>query len=129
MSPEQAIETMSEKFFAAYATGDMSKLADCYASDAVYMPPGSPALSGWEQIEAHQRAAIETLRPEFEITPVETLESGDLIVQRGTYKAHMSPKDNDPFDETGKYVIVCRRRSDGTAEIFWDIDNSDGSSD
>ena len=127
MSPEQAIETMSEKFFAAYATGDMSKLADCYTADAVYMPPGSSALCGWEQIEAHHRAAIETLRPKLEVTPVETLESGDLIVQRGTYKAHMCPKDSDPFDETGKYIIVCRRRSDGTAEILWDIDNGDGS--
>lgn len=126
ISSSEAADRFLDRFLTAYGASDFETLADCYEEEAVYMPAGRPALRGRQAIERHQRAIIAELSPEWRVEPEETLEAGDLLIQRGRYFVRLSPGEGESSDVVGKYLIILRRQPDGSLKLLWDMDNDDG---
>ena len=125
-SASEAASRLLDRFLTAYGGSDFETLVDCYEEDAVYMPAGRPALRGRQEILEHQRTVIAELSPEWRVQPEETLEAGNLVIQRGRYFVRLSPDGGEATNAVGKYLIVLRRQPDGSLKLLWDMDNDDG---
>lgn len=125
-SATEAASRLLDRFLTAYGASDFETLADCYEENAVYMVPGQPSLQGRQVVLEHQRRVIAELSPEWRVEPEETLEAGDLVIQRGRYFVLLRPDEGGATEAVGKYVIVLRRQPDGSLKLLWDIDNDDG---
>ncbi len=116
-----------EEWFAAFNAGDAARLADLYAADAVRLPPGQPAVKGRQAILSafeQEFGAFSSRRAEGGSEVVEF--AGDWAMERGwyTFKGTLREAGRE-VGESGKYVVVARRRADGAWTIVWEIWNSD----
>jgi ketosteroid isomerase-like protein len=51
---------------------------------------------------------------------------GKTTIERARYEATISPKaGGDVKKESGKHIVVYRRRADGSWKVLWEIWNSD----
>lgn len=57
---------------------------------------------------------------------VQLEESGDRLVEIGTYSMALDPPGAEPFEDTGKYMVVHRRQDDGRWAMWLDMFHSDG---
>ena len=118
-----AIEEGSEAFVAATNANDWGGVAALYTEDAVMMPPNGPAVEGQAAIEAFF-AAYPPFSG-FTLNPVEIDGRGDLAFVRGTYSMTLEIEGMEPTPDTGKYIEIRRRQTDGSWLITADIFNSD----
>ena len=126
-SVRQEIEAANTRFVDAMNRGDTVGMYDGYASDAVLMMTGSPALRGRVAITQtlNQMMTQATLKdPKLHIEDV--ILGGDLAVETGSYEWTVVPKQGKPAPDKGKYVAVWQRQADGSWKIIRDISNSDG---
>ena len=118
-----AIEEGSAAFVAATNANDWGGVAALYTEDAVMMPPNGPAVEGQAAIEAFF-AAYPPFSG-FTLNPVEIDGRGDLAFVRGTYSMTLEIEGMEPTPDTGKYIEIRRRQTDGSWLIAEDIFNSD----
>ncbi len=118
-----AIEEGSEAFAAAANADDWGGVAALYTEDAVLMPPNGPAVQGRAAVEAF----FATFPPfsGFTLNPVEIDGRGDLAFVRGTFSMTIEMEGMPAVQETGKYIEIRRRQTDGSWLIATDILNSD----
>lgn len=104
--------------------GDLNKLIEAYAPDAVYMPPHHAAVHGREAIREYLRGPIQhgARDLKYEVTFVK--HSGDLAYDVGQYTMHV-PHDGGKREDRGKYLTVWRRQPDGRWLIAADTWSSD----
>jgi uncharacterized protein (TIGR02246 family) len=119
----KAIEEISMTFQEGMNANDWAAVAATYTKDAVLLPPNSPAVSGRENIEAY----FSKFPPisDAELINVEVKGQGDWAWVRGTYKMIISPPEMEPITDTGKYIEIRKKQSDGSWLIYRDIYNSD----
>ncbi len=118
-----AIEEGSAAFVAATNANDWGGVAALYTEDAVMMGPNGPAVQGRAAIEAFF-AAYPPFSG-FTLNPVEIDGRGDLAFVRGTYSLTLEIEGMEPTPDTGKYIEIRRRQTDGSWLITADIFNSD----
>ena len=119
------IDLLRQAFNAAYSAGNAAAIGSLLAEDAVWMPPGEPAVVGRSAIQARYAAQFSATHSAF------TLQRGDILVLanlawlRGPYQRIDTPVIGGPSTTTtGKYVMIFRReRSDW--KIINDCWNSD----
>jgi ketosteroid isomerase-like protein len=101
---------------------DFDGLAALYANDGIFMPPNRPAVAGRNAI----RQWNATLPPVagFRATNDEIDGGGDIAYVRGRYAVRFAIE-GIPAD-SGKYLEVRRRQSDGSWKITIDMFNSNG---
>ena len=109
----------------AYQTGDMDRLMEIYAEDAVSMPPNRPILEGKEVIAADFEQFFEefTVDRQFSLLDIEI--ASDTAIRGGEWTQTFKPKTGgDSITEIGKCIVVFKR-FDGewktTLEI-WNLD-------
>jgi uncharacterized protein (TIGR02246 family) len=122
---EAEIRTQETDWLRAAQDGNAPGFASFYAEDASFMPPNGPAAHGGPAI----RKAIEDLFAAGLILSIETSKlvaasSGDLAYSQGRYTATLNNAQGKPVEDTGKFVLVFRKR-DGAWKIVADIFNSD----
>ena len=62
----------------------------------------------------------------FSLSVDEVQATGDWAFERGRYEITLAPKAGDaPMDDTGKYITIYQRQSNGSWKIARDIWNSD----
>ena len=100
---------------------DSDGIADLYAADAVAMPPNQPIVSGRDAIREFWRATVQIpeLSLTFEPQQIDVSSSGDLAIDRGTYRLN-----GHELDESGKYIEVWRKVGDDW-KVAANIYNSD----
>lgn len=118
-----AIEASSQAWLDAALAADWSGLAATYAEDAVFMPPNQPTIEGRDNIQAW----FESLPPvsAMEFATVKIDGAGDLSFKHGTYTMTMTPEGADPVNDSGKFIEIRRKQTDGSWLITRDIFNSD----
>jgi ketosteroid isomerase-like protein len=101
----------------AFNRGDVETILRSYASDAVVLPPNSPAVQGraairqlWESLLAggYCNAA-------FELDEIEHW--GDVALAIGRYKVQIPNKPGAIEEDRGKYVGHWRRMPDGQFRV------------
>jgi uncharacterized protein (TIGR02246 family) len=125
---QKAISDGEIAWVADWKSKDIEKIVSHYADDAILMETGMPAMKGKEAIRSGLRVflADKNLALTFAPTGVEASKGGDLAHSYGTYTATMTDAETgNPVTETGKYVCVYRKQSDGSWKSILDINNPD----
>ena len=122
---EQAIRGQVDRWLQLVKAKDAASIAKLYTDDGAVMPPNSPIGKGPAAIEKTWAGMMAT--PGFDLTfvPEQIIisSSGDMALDRGTYKLAIAP-DGKAMTDTGKYVVVWRK-VDGEWKAAADIFNSD----
>ncbi len=114
------IDALNATFVQGLEKGDAGLMASAYAEDGRLLPPGSEPVSGQAAIEQFWQGALGQGLTGGSLSTVSLEEQGDLAVEEGRYELRAG---NQVVD-TGKYVVVHRRRSDGSWRYGIDIWNS-----
>jgi uncharacterized protein (TIGR02246 family) len=107
---EQAIRGRVDRWLQLVKAKDAAGIAALYAEDGTVMPPNAPIGKGRAAIQETWASMMRT--PGFGLTfvPEQIIvsSSGDMALDRGTYKLSVAPNGTAQTD-TGKYVVVWRK--------------------
>jgi uncharacterized protein (TIGR02246 family) len=121
------IEAANAKGAAAMVAGDIATATSHYADDAVMMMPNAPKVTGKTAIAemfTGMMAGMTVKAASF--TTNEVLIDGNTAIETGSYNMTLQPKPKGPeIKDTGKYMTVWKKQSDGTWKVIRDISNSD----
>ncbi|HKU60682.1 MAG TPA: DUF4440 domain-containing protein [Gemmatimonadales bacterium] len=123
---EAAIREADQGFAKAASAGDAAALTAFYASDAVLMPPGSPAIKGSEEIGKFWSGMTSSVSGPFELKTTAVDGRGDLAFSTGEYTATLTPnkKGAKPLPvEHGKYLGIMQKQADGSWKLIYDTWN------
>jgi uncharacterized protein (TIGR02246 family) len=123
---EAAIQAASKEWSAAEAAKDLPKCLSFYADDAERMSPGSPTITGKEDLRREWEkflAAPGTFN--WTTAKIEVARSGDLAYETGVYESKTLDNKKQPVTNTGKYVLIWEKQDDGKWKVTEDIDNPD----
>jgi ketosteroid isomerase-like protein len=118
-----AIDSTSRVFVGHVLAGDFAALVrGYYSDDAIVLPPNAPAVTGHGAIEA----MFKTFPPvtAFELQTEEVEGSADLVYVRGRYTMTLSPPGAPAIADSGKYLEIWRKQSDGTWKSVRDMFSS-----
>jgi uncharacterized protein (TIGR02246 family) len=118
------IDETNEIATKAAVAKDFATWAGLFLDDAAVYPPNEPAVKGRAAI----RAWLEKLPPitEFKLINVKVEGREDLAYVLGTYTMTMAPPGAPgPVTDSGKYVTVLRRQTDGRWLAVVDMFSSD----
>jgi ketosteroid isomerase-like protein len=121
----ERIDQLRQAFNAAYSAGNAAGIGILLAEDAVWMPPGEPAVVGRSAIQARYAAQFSATHSAFTLNRGEILVLANMAWLRGPFQRIDTPVTGGPSTTTtGKYVMIFRReRSDW--KIVNDCWNSD----
>jgi len=114
---DKAIRANAEAFDSAMRAGNIDGFMALYASDAVLLPPNSPAFNGADNIRKFWSGLLSMGKTDVDLIVDDVITSGDLAIERGHFEL------TTPFKDSGKYIVVWRQR-DGKWQIIDDIFNS-----
>jgi uncharacterized protein (TIGR02246 family) len=122
---EQAIRDQVTRWLELVKAKDAGSIAKLYTEDGAVMPPNTPIGKGSQAIEKTWASLMQTPGFDLTFTPEQILvsSSGDMALDRGTYRLNVAPK-GTPMTDTGKYVVVWRKVG-GEWKAAADIFNSD----
>jgi uncharacterized protein (TIGR02246 family) len=122
---EKAIRGQVDHWLQLVKAKDAAAIASLYTEDGAVMPPNGPIGKGHDAIEKTWASMMRT--PGFDLTfipeQIVVSASGDMALDRGTYKLAIAPKGKAESD-AGKYVVVWRKVA-GEWKAAADIFNSD----
>lgn len=122
---EKAIRSQVARWLDLIKAKDAAAIAQMYTEDGAFMPPNAAIGKGRKAIEQNWAAMMST--PGFDLTfapeQIVVSSSGDMALDRGTYRLAVAPEGAEQID-TGKYVVVWRK-VDGEWKAAADIINSD----
>lgn len=108
----------------AFQAGDVDRIIEFYAEDAVSMPPGFPVSAGKEAIEADLRFFFDEFVLEREFTLVDYEIAGDYATRQGEWTQTLTPKaGGDPVIETGRCTLGFKKFGDEW-KVVWEIWNT-----
>jgi len=122
---EKAIRGQVDRWLQLVKAKDAAAIAGLYAEDGAVMPPNGPIGKGQDAIQKTWASILGTPGFDLTFTPEQIIvsSSGDMALDRGTYKLAVAPKGSAQTD-TGKYVVVWRKVG-GEWKAAADIFNSD----
>jgi ketosteroid isomerase-like protein len=121
-----AAPALDQAFTRHANAGEIHRLvAAYYAEDALVLPPNLPLVRGHGQIRELFREMLDAGAGDIarQTTPLRVV--GDLAYGVGTFTIAMRRPGRDPTRDTGKYVLVYRRQTDGAWRVALDMFSSD----
>ena len=121
----QALMQLSRDWSAMVPTGDLDRMIELWAPDAVMMPPGTAPLQGREAIRAYVEAAgqIPGFQISWEPVSVHVAASGDFAYMIERNVITVSDSLGNPISTHGKVVTVWRKDEDGNWKNVVDMWN------
>lgn len=122
---ERAIRGNVDRWLQLVKAKDAAGISQFYTEDGAVMAPNAPIGKGRAAIQQTWASMMRT--PGFDLTfapeQIVLSRSGDMALDRGTYRLAMAPA-GKPQRDTGKYVVVWRKVG-GDWKAAADIFNSD----
>jgi uncharacterized protein (TIGR02246 family) len=120
-----AIAEFNRQYLAAINGADIDALADLTTDDHMMIMSGGEPLAGKQALVDAMTAAFERLEFDESWTPEETVVSGDLAYQRGSFVIDATPKTGGASTRTtGNFMRIYRRQPDGAWLMVRDKFNS-----
>ena len=119
-----AIQALTRQWEKGFEDHDAPGMAALFTDDCVRMPPGGPASVGRAALEAaYLRDFAEVWKTSARVVlqAEEIIIAGDHAFARG---ADTLVQDGRQAGETGKWLFVYRRETDGTWKFHWITFNS-----
>ncbi len=104
---KQMVQTMSDRWAAAFNKGDAGAVAAMYAEDAYVLPPGGPMVKGRSAIEAFWRQTAQQVG-DAKLTTIDVQRLGRHAA-REIGAVTLETKAQSPQQIVGKYVVVWRK--------------------
>jgi len=107
-----------------FQSGDVNRIAEYYADDAISNPPGVPVSTGKTAIKADLQAYFDTyaMKRDFKLISVDV--AGDYATRYGEWSQTLTPKaGGDPVTETGRCVLGWKKVN-GEWKVAWEIWNT-----
>jgi len=122
LAESQAIRVASARWLEAVDARDLTRIANVYAEDGMFLVPNAPLAHGRDGVRAMWTQLLSTPNLSLRWSPstVEVAQSGDLACETGTYRLSMDGPAGRVEDD-GKYVVVWRKRGlewEVAADIF-----------
>jgi len=124
-SARSDIEAALLTFTKAFNAKDAAAVAAHYTEDAAILPPDSPRVDGRDKIQQFWQGAIDGGVSDLALEAVEISESGDFAFEVGKFRLKAPGRDRNPVDQAGKYIVVWKKGTDGTWQLYRDIWNAD----
>ena len=116
-----AVRDASQQYGQAILAGNADALAALADQDIILMPPGSPAVEGYD-------AVLEFFKEGPGLTgtivPAEVDGVGNLAYVRGNYSLTIQINDTTQVPDAGKFIEVWTKQEDGSWKVYRDIWNS-----
>ena len=126
---KKKVQMMNDKYAEQMVNGDMSSLWDYYTDDIISMPSYEPMIKGLEacKMSAEKMEKSGMKITAFSTTSTDVMQSGNLVVDIGTYKITMTmPQMGDkPWDDHGKYLNIWEMQADGSMKLKVETWNTD----
>jgi uncharacterized protein (TIGR02246 family) len=120
-----AIADFNRQYLAAINGGDLEALADLTTDGHMMISSGGAPLVGKQALVDAMRGAFERFDFDESWMPEETVVSGDLGYQRGTFVVIATPKAGGEASRTaGNFLRIYRREPDGRWYMVRDNLNS-----
>ena len=123
---EAAIAAFNKSYLKAINDGDAAALGSLTTEGHIMVAPGRPPLVGKAANIAANGRAYEQFKIDETWSPQETVVSGDLAYQRGTFTVAATPKAGGEARAThGNFLRIYRREPDGSWRMTVDTFNSE----
>jgi ketosteroid isomerase-like protein len=120
-SVKAAINASNTSYGACFASGDSTKFASHYTSDACINPPNMPRMCGAGPIMAFFNGGVKMGIKNIKLNTEEVLGSDTYVSEIGTYDLL---GDKDASLDKGKFIVVWKQ-VDGKWKMHRDVWNSD----
>jgi ketosteroid isomerase-like protein len=122
---KNAVDEARDRHVAAVNAGDAETATSLFAPEAIFLPPGQPALEGTTAIRGWFTYVFANFRvEEFGLQPGPVERSGDITIEHGSWKATFNAKDGSSgLPAGGTYLTVYRHRQDGSVRMIRDMFN------
>jgi uncharacterized protein (TIGR02246 family) len=123
---KQAIQTLTEDWVAAVRTKDIARLTNMVTEDAVFLPPGFPAIRGKQGVEAMYTSFFRQFSSVEQTASLEEVEvAGDWAFAWGTESFNLVPQASESqIHMQGKGMSILRRQPDGSWKFARGINNT-----
>ena len=121
----EAIKAYLENAVEKYNQGEAEAWVNCFADDAIVMPPNSPEITNRTDLLAFINSIHKAIRPELTSTPVEIEILGDWAYVRTHVQGKFFPRsDGDPIPVDSKEIVILKRQPSGEWIYYRLIGNS-----
>lgn len=121
-----AVRALDAEFIRHANDGDAAALTGAfYTDDAVLLAPGTPRFDGAEAIRAFWQGFIDGGARDVWIETTEIVEAGEYGYGIGAYRCTQPSASGGRVQDTGKFLVVYRRQTDGGWKVIADQFNSD----
>ncbi|MDA2923146.1 nuclear transport factor 2 family protein [Acidobacteria bacterium AH-259-L09] len=128
MSDLEAINGLREEYIAAANAGDVDGWLATLTDDAVFMPPNELAVAGKAAIRSWVvKSFFDPFDIQLSFSHQEVEVAGDWAFVQGRFSYSLTPKaGGEVIEESGKFIDILKRQSDGSfkyARAIWNSDN------
>jgi uncharacterized protein (TIGR02246 family) len=118
------VDAVAQAFHDGVANRDAGALANLYADDGRFLPPGMEPCEGRAEIQAAMQQLLDMGASALDVEPLDVREAGNLTIEYGRYTLEIEPPGAEAMTQVGKYVVVHQTQADGSTKIEFDIFNS-----
>jgi len=129
-TPEEAIMHADREFNQKFNAADTAARADAWMSyfadnSAV---PTTPPLAGKPALSEHYQKVFSNPDLSLSWEPIrgEVFPGGEMGYTTGKYVARFKDKDGNKMEQTGRYITVWKKQTDGSWKIVTDTGSDDG---
>ena len=127
-SAKAAIQALNQQWEINFENHDLAGLVSLFTEDCVRMPQGGPATVGRPALEAAYRqdfAEVWRAQAKVRLNAEEVIISGEYAFARGADTLVQVQDGRQVLGgETGKWLFIFRRQTDGTWKYHWITFNS-----
>ena len=110
---EVIICRLSEEWTSLWNSGQLDKVVDLYAKDALYLPAHANPIHGRKNIREFLREPMRQGATDFTLRIDFIQRAGDLAYDVGHYSIQLPQKDGSKKRDQGRYLVVWQRQESG----------------
>lgn len=123
---EAAITEFNKRYLGAINAGDIATLSSLTTDGHIMIAPGRPPTVGKKANDEANGRAFQMFDIVETWTPIETVISGDLAYQRGTFTVDATPKaGGNTSHSKGTFLRIYRKQPTGEWRMVRDMFNSE----
>jgi ketosteroid isomerase-like protein len=124
---EATLRKLDDEWSKAAGAKDIEKTVSFYSDDAIVLVPNSPLLKTKDQIRTLWTGmfSIPGFSGGWKPEKIEIARSGDLAYISGRYEINEVDPSGRPLTDTGNYLEIWRKQSDGNWKCVVDTFSSD----